>query len=287
MLPSKVDLTMILNATNLGFGCGNNVGIEYSAKAFSPDYVLLLNNDTIVDEGFLDELIKGIEMHPRAGIAGPEILFYDFRGRQDVVNSVGGYLTLCKGESRRMGFREIDTGQYSGIRTVDDLTGACLLVKSEVFEKVGLFDSDYFLYWEDSDLVYRARRQGYEIVIVPSSVIWHKTSASTGGWDSPVYTYYYVRNMFLFVAKNGNGIQLFGFLFYFSFHKSILILGSLMSRSGRLRLLVAFLRGVFDGMRFVVGVDKAKETVTRSPPLTHFSGSQETLFPDLDGAYGA
>jgi hypothetical protein len=84
----------------------------------------------------------------------------------------------------------------------DFLTGCCLLVRKDIFEKIGLFDESYFLYYEDADLCLRAQKAGYIMIVSPESVIWHKISQSVKP-ESKTYHYYTNRNNLLFVKKNG------------------------------------------------------------------------------------
>ena len=132
------EITVIENQDNLGFAEGNNVGIR-AALQEDTEYVLLLNNDTIVDPRFLDELINVAEREPRVGFAGPKIYYYDGngRGRKDVINSVGAKLDMWTGRAWPVGDREIDGGLYDQVRLVDTLIGSCLLVKKKVIVSRG------------------------------------------------------------------------------------------------------------------------------------------------------
>jgi GT2 family glycosyltransferase len=168
---------IIANSENLRFAGGNNVGIEYALQN-KADYILLLNNDTIVDPDFLDRLIEVAASDKRIGIAGPKIYYYQDRKR---IWFAGGKVEYWKGWVSHIGIRELDHGQYDAVRRVDYITGCCMLVRREVIERVGKLDEKFFIYGEDADLCLRASRAGYELVYAPSSMIWHKVSASSGG----------------------------------------------------------------------------------------------------------
>ena len=176
------------------------------------EYVLLLNNDTVVDQDFLSELIKVAEKTDKVGFCGPKSYYYEFEGRKDVINFAGGSLNILKGQSYSIGVNEIDYGQYDIIKTVEYVEGSCMLAKKEVLEKIGLLDTSYFAYWEETDWCMRAYNAGYKSVYVPKAKIWHKVSASI---DSPTRIYYYNRNRFIFLKKNAKKIQLLSFFIYF------------------------------------------------------------------------
>ncbi|AFK22063.1 glycosyltransferase family 2 protein [Pyrococcus sp. ST04] len=199
-----VDRRMILikNKNNYGFAGGNNVGIKFALSVLNPDYVLLLNNDTVVDRYFLTELVKVAESDENTGIVGPKIYYYDYNGRSDVINFTGADLVLWRGAEKRYGFRDIDKGQWDRIMSIDKIEGSCMLVREEVFKEVGLFDEKFFCYWEETDLCFRAKNKGYKIVYVPQARIWHKVSATSGGEINPFKIRLLIRNSLLFAFKN-------------------------------------------------------------------------------------
>ncbi len=168
---------VITNQANLRFAGGNNVGIDYAMQN-GADYVVLLNNDTTVDPAFLSELVQTAESDSRIGMAGPKIYYYNEPER---IWFAGGKVEYWKGWVSHIGIREPDNGQYDTPRDVDYLTGCCMLVKREVIERIGKLDESFFIYGEDADWSLRAARAGYRLRFVPSSVIWHKVSASSGG----------------------------------------------------------------------------------------------------------
>jgi GT2 family glycosyltransferase len=173
-LPSNTKLRLILNGKNYGFAEGNNVGIRYALKALNPDYVLLLNNDTVVDKNFLTELIKVAETDSKIGIVGPKMYYYD---HPKMFWGAGGKVVMLL-EHWQRGMNKIDKGQFEKIEDVDFIAGAGLLIKKEVFEKIGLIPTDYFLGWEDIDFCMAAKKHGFRVNYVPKSIIWHKVSAS-------------------------------------------------------------------------------------------------------------
>ena len=208
------EMEIIENGENLGFAEGNNVGIR-KAMDEGVDYVLLLNNDTVVDPEFLGELVTVAEGDEKIGIVGPKIYYYKYNGRKDVIWFAGGKVLRRIGQPFHDGLHEIDKGQYDKMKNVGFITGCALLIKKEVIDKIGLLDIDYFAYFEDLDYNIKASKTGYSIVYSPKAKVWHKGS-STSGFMSPTYMYFHTRNRILFVKKNAHKFDfLIIFLPYF------------------------------------------------------------------------
>ncbi len=187
---------IIRNQRNLGYAEGNNVGIRY-ALGRGADYVLLLNNDTVVDKDLLRDLVRAIRSDPRAGIVGPKI--YDY-WEPTKIWFAGAFIDWSTGESPHLGLGEHDSGQFNRILEVDRMTGCAMMVKRDVFERVGLFDPKYFLYYEDVDFCVRAAKAGYKSFCVQAAKVWHKESSSSkANQGSDLHTYYHTRNRLLFL----------------------------------------------------------------------------------------
>jgi GT2 family glycosyltransferase len=246
----KNRLFLIKNDKNYGFAKGNNIGIQYALKAFNPDYILLLNNDTVVDRNFLTELVKLMESDGKIGIAGPKIYYYDFNGRSDVISFTGEDIIPEKGSGKRYGCGEIDSGQWDRQMEVDRLEGSCMLIRREVFERIGFFDENYFLYWEETDFCIRAKRAGFKNVYCPKSKVWHKIGASTGGMDKivPVRIYHGTRSRIIFIAKNFPE-HYSKFLIYLALYRFWLVLGAYLLYFRNFSAAKAYLKGTIDGYR--------------------------------------
>ncbi len=234
-------LDILQAGKNLGFAGGNNVGIRHALEQ-GADYVWLLNNDTIVDSSALVELVNIANASDAIGIVGSKIFFFS---KPDVLWFAGGLIQHYRGTSIHRGLLEKDEGQYDEITEVDYITGCSLLIKREVVEKVGLMDERFFLLFEEADWNQRVKEQGYKILYIPFSKVWHKVSSAIGA-DSPSYYYYLIRNSLLFTLK----------------HKPIYIpavtLGRLMDITylflhKRFTVARAALNGVFDFYRFRFG----------------------------------
>jgi GT2 family glycosyltransferase len=222
-----------------------------------PRYVLLLNNDTVVDPEFLRELVELAETDPTYGFVGPKVYYYNYEGRADVINSVGGCLIIKKGATRQIGFDQIDQGQFDKPIELDYVEGSCLLIRAEVIRDIGLLDPAYFMYWEETDWCIRGRKAGYKAVYAPKSRIWHKSAASNVG--SQKNEYYRTRNAFLFLKKHASRGEYFSFIVYFFLFR-IYFFSILVLFDGDLQKLACFFKGVFDGIEMTQNVPTRAES---------------------------
>jgi hypothetical protein len=203
----KFDLKIISSEKNLGFAGGQNMGIKYALDN-GADYVLVLNNDVILDKNLIVELLQTFTEEKDCGIVSPKMYFAkghefhkdrytkDEQGR--VIWYAGGKIDWKNVIAYHRGVDEIDKGQYERVEQTDFASGCCEMIKREVFEKVGFFDERYFLYYEDNDLSQRAKKQGFKIFYQPKSILWHLNAGSTGGSGSALHDYYITRNRLLF-----------------------------------------------------------------------------------------
>lgn len=163
---------------NLRFAGGNNAALKKTMEE-DFDYALLLNNDTVVDNGFLYEMIAIAEYSPHIGLVCPKIYYFN---PPDVIWFAGGKINLNLAYARHIGIGRIDRGQFDEPREVGWLSGACLLIKREVLDKVGLLDEGFFLYTEDVDYSLRVKKAGYSLCYAPKARVWHKVTRSTSTW---------------------------------------------------------------------------------------------------------
>jgi len=200
---------VIRNSENLGFVGGNNRGIEYALQK-KADFVLLLNNDTIVEPDFLTRLMDAMLRDDRIGIAGSKI--YHEHNRK-LIWFAGGRNILYNRKYVHYGQDEIDEGQYDTEKEVHFITGCVLLIRAELLGKIGALDEDYFSYVEDNDLCRRVKRLGYSINYIPGSVVYHKGNKSTRG-AGLIHVYYRTRNRLLFIRKTLRGPVKYLFYIY-------------------------------------------------------------------------
>lgn len=213
------NLEVIRSEANKGFTGGNNLGIYYAVEKYNSDYVLLLNNDTTVDEDFLNELIKMAESEPKIGMVASKIYFskgkefypdsYEKSDLGNVLWYAGGSIDWNHLAAFHRGVDEIDRGQFDKQSESEFATGCCVLVKREILEKVGTFDKRFFLYLEDVDWSVRITKAGYIVGFCPTSIVYHKNAGSTGGSGSKTHDYYMTRNRLLFAFKHGSWKEIF------------------------------------------------------------------------------
>ncbi|SVB07512.1 uncharacterized protein METZ01_LOCUS160366 [marine metagenome] len=182
---------------NLGFVGGSNAGIHHALQG-NTDYILLLNNDTVVTPEFISRLVAVAEQADNIGIVGPKVYQYQ---EERIFDSAGtrAYFWLAQGMLRAHG--ESDEGQYDREEDVPYITGCALLIKRTVIEKIGLMDEDYFNYFDDLDWGYRTKLAGYRLIYVPKAVIQHKGSQAMG-LGSPFYFHHMIRSRILFARKH-------------------------------------------------------------------------------------
>ena len=195
-------VTLVESPANLGFVLGNNLGVDM-ALSQGADYLLLLNNDTVVAPDFLTCLVASAEADPSIGIAGPAIYYFD---EPRTFWSAGGAIDWQKGSTRMLHIGEEDTGQLgSQPYRVDFVTGCAFLVKARVLRKVGKLDPRFFAYYEEAELCVRAGRAGYGCNVVPGARVWHKISPQARE-ASPSVQYYMTRNRLLFLRCASAGL---------------------------------------------------------------------------------
>ena len=207
---SNMDYKFIQSGANLGFAGGNNVGIKDALKRRF-DYIDLLNNDLILPNDLVTKLVSYMEASPEVGLASPKMYFakgYEFHKdrykeneKGKVIWYAGGIVDKNNVYTTHRGVDEVDRGQYDKIEETDVANGATVIIRREVFEKVGLLDSSFFLYWEDADFSQRAKRAGFGVMYYPKTWMWHKVSASTGGSGSPTNDYFLTRNRFYYAMR--------------------------------------------------------------------------------------
>jgi GT2 family glycosyltransferase len=186
-------VTLVVNGENLGFGGGNNRGIENATGA----YIATLNNDAVAKPDWIEELVKVIERSERIGMCASKMLFYD---RGDIINSAGICISKS-GAAWDRGMFEEDDGQYDKREDVFGPCAGAALYRKTMLDEIGLFDEDFFMYMEDVDLAFRARLGGWKCMYVPSAVVYHR-HGGTAGFNSDFSVYHGNRNIIWNVAKN-------------------------------------------------------------------------------------
>lgn len=194
---------LIESGRNLGFAGGNNLGMK-EALADGADYLFLLNNDTEMKSNLIARLVDFMEGHPRVGIAQPKLLLLDHRERLD---SGGSWLSKT-GFLIHYGCEEKDGPQYDRPVQVLTVKGAAMIVRRETIDDIGLFDEDFFAYFEETDLCWRAWLRGWRVYFAPVSDVYHKIGGSTKKIGSPTINFHSFKNRIMSLIKNLEGTNL-------------------------------------------------------------------------------
>ena len=201
--------TIVLDK-NYGFAEGYNRAIDLLVKGrkakgeSAPDYVVLLNSDVEVTEGWLQPLLAYMDAHPDVAAVQPKIRSWRNRSMFEHAGAAGGYINrlgypYCRG--RVLWHVEVDKGQYDTIVDVDWTSGACMCVRTAVYTECGGLDAAFFAHMEEIDLCWRMRNRGWRLVCLPQSVVYHLGGGALS-YDSPRKTYLNHRNNLLMIYKN-------------------------------------------------------------------------------------
>lgn len=178
------DVEIIVNSTNLGVGGGFNVGVGWGLE-MKADYVLLLNNDIVVDPSMITQLVACAEADDTIGIVAPKMLYYAERDR---IWMLGARRRGWWPVPYRVGFRQKDKGQFSQPFDMDWVPMCAALIRRSVPQSIGLFDPEFVYGFEDLDYCRRARQACFRVICEPRARMWHKVSLS-GRKDPPRFTY--------------------------------------------------------------------------------------------------
>lgn len=187
---------------------GNNIGIQ-KALEDGCSHVLLLNNDIEIPQSFLLKELLDLSEKKDESLIVPKIFYYP-GGK---IWMAGGYMDKFRALGVHYGYKKNDAAKYNVSLHCSYAPTCFMLIRKEVFDKVGLMDEKYFAYYDDTDFVLRAGKAGYRIFYEPSLFILHKVSAIAGG-ESPFYIYYSNRNKIYFIRKNFRGFNRYFSLAY-------------------------------------------------------------------------
>ncbi len=189
-------IELIKNAENIGFSRANNQGIRH-ALANNAEYILLLNNDVeITDEKWLEKIIEVFESDSKIGIVGCKLLYPNGK-----IQHAGGIINLSGGHNR--GECEKDIGQYDKIEFFYFVTGAVLMIKSNVIHKIGFLDEEFTpLYYEDVDWCVRARLCGYKVAYTPKPKLIHHCGSSANNLGQEKKMFYLRKSFIRFFLLN-------------------------------------------------------------------------------------
>lgn len=204
------NVSLIKNEQNVGVAKANNQGIELSLS-MGCEYVLLLNNDIeFKDVDLLGNMLT-VAKNRSEKIIIPKIYFHD----SGLIWCAGGVIHKWRGIAQHRGEGEADTGQYDKAEYTEYSPTCFMLIHASVFEKIGMMDERYFVYFDDTDFIQRCNQKKVHIYYWPEGKVWHKVSSSTGGDLTPFSVYYGSRNRIYFTKKNFPAHVAFVALSYF------------------------------------------------------------------------
>ncbi len=238
-------IPLLKRAANAGYAAGNNAGIKY-ALAHNADYILIINNDTTVEPDFLNHLVEYAEKNSNVGVLNARVFF---PGTNEIFSAAGRFNKfLCTGQNK--GGIRIKKSETERIKKVDYVCGVLMLVRAEVFRKVGLLDEKYFMYFEDLEFSQRVLKK-YEMAYIPQAIAYHKSGGGKG-WHSytPLYLYYHTRNRILVFREDVFLYRVYVWIFTLinSIAKSAVILMNAIDEPRRTKVqFIALWKGFVDG----------------------------------------
>ncbi len=194
------DIRTIQFEKNLGFTGGYNKAFEQ----IDCDYFVLINSDIEVTEDWLQPLVEWMDRHPDCGACAPKLKSWQDREKFEYAGAAGGYIDkfgypFCRG--RVLKRLDTDRGQYDAPADVFWATGACLMVRSSVYRKLGGLDNRFFAHMEEIDLCWRMQLEGWKVTVVPQSVVYH-VGGGTLPASSPFKLFLNYRNNLLMLDNN-------------------------------------------------------------------------------------
>lgn len=239
----------VRSEVNLGGAGGRNLGL-LNAKA---SMILFLDDDTQADKNMISELVRVMKKGKNVGIVQPKI--YEME-RKNVIQGVGHGINLSNGRVYGIGVHVEDNGQFEDVMEIP-MAGCTWMVRREVFEKIGDYDEEIFIPYEDSDFSYRTGKSGYKVLYVPKAKIWHRGAKKTFvhpwlewiGITTPERSFRVARNKIIFMKKHASSDTFLTFLFFYLPMYSVLHT-VIIIRSGRWDILSNYWRGIFSGIDY-------------------------------------
>jgi len=237
--------------SNLGFSKANNI----AAKKAKGEYIIFLNNDTVVDRKWLEGLILAIKQDKDVAVCASKILFDN---PKDIISEAGGKLHIT-GAGHPIGLGMKDSERFDSFRYVGYASGASMLVDKKIFEKLNGFDSDYFMYLEDVDFGWRCWLFGYKVLYVPSSVVYHKFGGTFS--RKSYFQIYHGQNRYLNIIKNFELKNVLIGLFFAFLYDLYRILKMLKGRN--LRGITAILKGNWNVLQKIPKFIKKRRYISK------------------------
>lgn len=230
------DAKLLKSKINLGYTGGNNFGIKYALKILDCSYILIANDDVFFEIDTIKKMVHAAENDKSIGVVNPAIFCYENPKK------------LCQEFGKYNFYLGLHYQNLKGVLYPEEIglvRGTCFLVNREVFDKIGLMDERFFLYFDEANLSYRIKRNGYKIMYIPSAIVYHKTTSSYSGKSNPAVLYYTTRNELLFASDYLN-LFLFIPLWFLRIFIRIVIH---IIKEKNLGVIITIFRGILDFAR--------------------------------------
>ncbi|MCF8261070.1 MAG: glycosyltransferase family 2 protein [Melioribacteraceae bacterium] len=240
------EIEVLRTEINLGYSGGLNFGMNYAFSERSAEYVLITNNDVRADINVISSLVETATSFSDCGFVIGKVYYYD---NPKILQTVGKKSDPIRWNGGHIGNREFDNGQYETIETRDWCDDIYWLVKKELYEKTGGYDTTFFLQSEDYDWQARAKKIGFRIYYTPNARLWHKDSF-TIGQQSAIKYYYNVRNPMIVILKHREP-KYFKKYFWLHFRKDVILTSiKILIKSGEIKKSYFIWKGFLSGVRW-------------------------------------
>jgi GT2 family glycosyltransferase len=257
-------IQVVLLPENYGFAGGYNQGL----KELDYTYLVLLNSDVEVSKDWVKAPIKLLEDNPNIAACQPKILAYNDKKSFEYAGASGGFIdkygyAFCRG--RMVDELELDKGQYQDAIPIFWATGACMFIRSEIYNKMGGFDESFFAHFEEIDLCWRIKNEGHAIYCEPESTVYH-VGGGTLNSDSPRKTFLNFRNSLSMLYKNLPKKKVFPIIFI----RLILdgLIGIKFLLSGKISHTLAIIKGHFAFYGRISELKKKRTQASQYPSET-------------------
>ena len=247
------EVTILRTEKNLGYSGGLNFGMKYAFEEKKSDFVLITNNDVKADRKVISELVKVAIVDEKNGFVTGKVYYYD---NPNVLQTVGKQYHPVRWNGGHIGSGEIDNGQYDKIEERYFSDDIYTLVRKNLYEEVGGYDTDFKFQGEEYDWQARAKAKGYRIMYTPYAKIWHKESMTIGK-SSAFKLFYDSRNPMLVILKHKSP-DYFRKFFWLHFKRDIIRTSLVVLRRLRIFVFFSIWAGFFSGIFW--GIRKGKFT---------------------------
>ncbi|EMS77658.1 glycosyltransferase family 2 protein [Desulfotignum phosphitoxidans] len=232
---------------NIGYAMGMNYGLK-KARNQNPDYFLIINNDTIIDKNAITQLVKTALKHENLCVVTGKVFHFDDRNR---LQTVGNRFDRKKIISKKIGWNELDTGQYDNEEIRDMVDDVFLLLPIQAYLLTNGYSNYFYMNYEQTDMILRLIDLGFKPVYTPNAKLWHKGSYSTGGIGNPYMMYWEGKSNIIIHKMHQNN---FDFMVFYITNLVMVLwslmkgcIGSFIGKTKNLKSRYARFRGVLSG----------------------------------------